>query len=969
MSNPAGNPAQPSADDRVREVLDNAMQQPPGARRAFVILECHDDAAVGDEVLSLLGAMVTAGDMLEPPAPAAGPPAEPLTGLEFGAYRVGSRIGIGGMGVVYEATDTRLNRTVAVKALPPRLSSDPSRRARFEQEARIVAALNHPNIASIHGIEQSRLGLVMVLEYVPGPTLADLLRQGPMAADDAMGIARQLASGLEAAHRAGVVHRDLKPANIKVTPDGIVKILDFGIAKLIVHNVIAETPSPGEPAIAAAVNTAAGIMVGTAAYMSPEQARGKPVDSRSDLWAFGCVLYEMLAGVRVFEGDTSWDAVAAILRSEPDWSRIPASTPQGVRRTLRRCLAKDPQHRLRDAGDALLDLTADADDAIPPPSGPVTQLRGARGVLAGAAIATLAAVLAFALWVALRGLPPGHTADQVRFSIQTSAAIPEAIGGSVALSPDGRLLAYTAADPLMQPQLFLRRLGAFAATPVPGSERASVPFFSPDGRWIGFWEAATDGTGGATLKRMPIDTADTGFVQTVAQYPTNNIIGSTWADDGSTVFVVSPGSLWRLPPGGPPVALCIPNDPEIEVLGQPEVLPGSRQVLLSCWRRDGEAWRPSIESLDVRTSLRTPLLSGASQPRYVRDLGTLCYAQGGLLMACKLNTAQLRLEEKPMKLIDLEGDPGTGVYNRYSVSTGGTLAFVPGDAPAPVTELAWFGVDRSSTTVFRSPLPIVTLRLSPDGRKVAFTTAQPQRDLWVLDLDRGAPTRFTSSGGVFFPVWTPDGSHIAYQHETDTGVHIELITADGGGRPERLYTQPNGAKCFPTSFSPDGTTLAISAEVVPGADTDIFLVSLDGDRTAKPLLASRADRVAARFSPDGTLVAYSSTETGRGEVYLHSFPSVERKIRVSLDGGERPTWSADGKRLFFRFGQRIYESQVSTSPTLTVGPPLILLDAVPGARYDPSPDGSRFIMGRPKGQWQPKTTINVVTNLVPVAAN
>lgn len=930
---------------RVREVLDRALEHPSEERAQFVAAACGSDGGLREEVLSLLKALALGGEMLEPEAPPDEAPAEPLTGLQFGAYRVGTRIGAGGMGVVYEAIDTRLGRTVAVKALPPRLARDPHRRARFEREARVVAALNHPNIASIYGVEETPMGTVLVLEYVPGPNLAELLVGKALPLEEAVDIARQIARALEAAHGAGIVHRDLKPANIKVTPEGMVKVLDFGIAKVV--------SGAAEVAGAEDGQTLAGAMIGTAAYMSPEQARGRPVDRRTDLWSFGCVLYEMLTGHRAFEGDTTSDTVAAVLRSEPDWSRLPNQTPQGVHRVLLRCLSKDPQQRLRDAGDAALDLHVDAE--LPEALAPAGR-RWWLALVVGLAVAISLAGGWFSRGVGQRELEP------MRFSIHSSQPISSSYNGSVAFSPDGRVVVYAAGDPWNTAGLYARPLNTFGSELMPGTERASMPFFSSDGKWIGFLEGNADGVGPAVLRKVP---AQGGPVQVIMQRA-ETVIGADWGDDGSLVLCQFPGTVWHLAPDEAAPSRIGPQlDVERELFSHPDVLPGSRQALITHWTRDdGVDWKPHIVVMDLRTGHRKELLAGCAQARYVSERAAVVYLQGSSIMAQPFDAESVQLSGEARRLIEPEGDVGSGTFVRYAVSSTGSLAYVPGDAPAPSTELAWFSVDGSSSTVYRSRFPIWTLRLSPDESKVAFTTHVPERDLWVLDLHRGTTIRLTTSGGTSYPVWTPDGTRIAFEHQHGGKAEILWTRSDGSGQPERLYAHPDGTGCFPTGFSPDGATLVISTLDANGKDTDIYLVPIGGEGSVQKLLPTKADRVAARFSPDGTMIAFSSTETGRAEIYAMPYPALDRKVRVSHEGGERPTWSGDSKRLFYRYAQRLYATDVASSPTLTISAPVVLLDVLPGDRYDTSIDGTRFIMGRPKGEWRPQTTIHVITGLL-----
>jgi len=559
------------------------------------------------------------------------------------------------------------------------------------------------------------------------------------------------------------------------------------------------------------------------------------------------------------------------------------------------------------------------------------------------------AVLAARPW----GAGPAAARPELRFSVQTLPLFTPSIAGCAALSPDGTKLVYVARDGAEGWRLYLRPLDAFEAVAIPGTEMAHSPFFSPDGRWVGYCKT----TGGsAFLKRVPIDG---GPLETIVGAPS---VSASWGDDGTIVFTRNPGALWRVPAsGGEPEAIGTPPDFAREVHSQPEVLPGSRRVLFTCWARAGGAITPRIEAMDLSTGERRVVVADASQPKFAAASGMLLFYRGGSLMGARFDAVRLALTGEPVHVIGPLSSDTVGNFAQYSVSRDGTLAIVPGNTPTAQTDLAWFGVDGASSTVFSGGVGIRTLRLSPDGARVAFTTEFPETDLWVLDLERGTPIRLMSEGESYFPVWTPDGSRLAFEHhEAGAPSRIVWMPADGSGEAELLYEHPGGATCFPTDFSPDGRTMLITIDVGPGDWSDVYLVALDADRAATLLHSTRGDRVAARFSPDGSMVAYCSTETGRPEIYVVPYPGVDQKVLVSTEGGMRPTWSADGARLFYRYADTMYAAEISLPPAMEAGLPSVVLEDLPGDRYDTAPDGARFIMARPRGDWGPQTEIEVV---------
>ncbi len=925
--------------ERVREILDLAMERPSGEREAFVAGAAGTDAAARAEVMSLLAALGPRPDALEPPTidGADAAVAEPLTGLEFGTYLVGERIGEGGMGVVYAARDTRLERTVAVKTLPPALARNLHRWARLEQEARLLAALNHPNIAAIHGVEDTARGPVLVLEFVPGRTLAQELADRRWSIEESVQVAVQIARGLESAHAAGIVHRDLKPANIKITPQGVAKILDLGVAK-----------SASDRLGRASVATDPGMIVGSAAYMSPEQTRGRPVDRRTDMWAFGCVLYEMLAGRRAFEGATSSDTLAAVLTGQPDWARLPAETPAGVRRMLMRCIERDPARRMRDAGDAILELEGTGEE-------PVASIGSAgkgRWIVAAMALSAVIALAVARPWEARRAAEPPA---RVVMTIETPGALEiEAVGGCIALSPDGRSLVYVARDTDGRGMLYLRQLDSLESVAIRGTEDGHAPFFSPDGRWVGFLHGKPNRV--VEIKRVPLEG---GPAQRMA---TTECSSASWADDGSLLVSIS-GVLKRISATGEEVRAVLPtkND-QLELHSQPEMLPGSGKMLFTCWRKEATRWRPRVEIADLGTGQRRVLVEDATMPRFARDAGMLVYRAGVALMAVAMNPEHATLSGEPRPVIDsLAGE--ASYFARSAISANDVVAYVPGDAPAEQTDLAWFHADGTFQTVLTGETRIWSLRLSPDASRVAYTINDaPEFGLWVLDFKRGNATKLFTPARPFFPVWTPDGARIAFQNQEPGGANsIAWTPADGSGKPEIIFTPAGGVGCLPTGFSHDGRLMLIMVDDA-NDQSDIFVIDMDSDRAPKRLLGPPADRSAARFSPDGKLVAYTSSETGRAEVYIHPFPALDLKLLVSADGGERPSWSADGTRIYWRFNDTIFSADVHNDGTLRVGLPRVVVKGLPGLRYDTAPDGERFIMGRPRGLWGPQTRINVVVN-------
>ena len=862
------------------------------------------------------------------------------SGTKLGPYEITGALGAGGMGEVYRAHDSKLGRDVALKVLPEAFARDAERMARFQREAKVLASLNHPNIASIYGLEDSGSTDALVIELVEGPTLADRIKQGPIPIDEALRIAKQMCDALEYAHERGIVHRDLKPANVKVTSDDAVKVLDFGLAKAIEGDAasidIATSPTISRMA------TLAGVLLGTAAYMSPEQAKGKPVDRRADIWAFGCALYEMLTGKQTFSGETVTDTLAAVIRAEPDWSQLPAATPVRVRILLQRCLQKDPKQRLRDIGDARISLE-EVLSGVPDPviAAPFAVVPRWRRVLPWA-LGFLAASAGVAGWV----LKPSPSGPVTRTVINLPAGQRLAGFGDLvlALSADGSQLAYVATtqgEGGETQRIYLRAMNSLEANPISGTEGAVDPFFSPDGQWLGFF------AGG---KMMKISVSG-GAAQVLADDSTPE--GASWSSHGTIVFSHGAQFLQQVSEvGGMPQPLTHLEKGEIGNIW-PEFLPGGKAIVFE----GGQG----VSSQPIGTSERRNLTQGGVSPRYLSS-GYLIFAQGGNLMAVPFDPRRLEVKGTPVPVVqDVMQGPAPAPA-QYSVSATGSLVYVPGSVQASQSKLVW--VSRNGA---EQPLPLPARdyeapRISPDGRRVALGSGG---QIWLYDLARDTFTRFTFEGNLNGgPVWTPDGKRIAFSSDGGGALNIFSQMADGSGGLERLTTSEHIQA--PSSWSPDGQLLSF-VEFDPG--TSIWVLR-PSDGEAQPFLQTTANELAPQFSPNGRWMAYVSNESGRDEIYVQPYPGPGGKWQISTDGGNEPIWNRNGRELFYRNGDKMMAVETTTEPSFAAAKPKTLFEgqhvrnkSVPFPAFDVSPDGQRFLMLKPVTQEQSAPTqINVVLN-------
>jgi Tol biopolymer transport system component len=863
-----------------------------------------------------------------------------MIGTTLGHYRIVEKIGAGGMGEVYRAIDERLDRDVAIKVLPEEVAEDPERLARFEREAKLLASLSHQNIATLHGLEEYESQRYLVMELAEGDTLAERIEKGPIPVDDALDYACQIAEGLEAAHEQGIIHRDLKPANVMISPEGKVKILDFGLAK-------AWRPEEGDTDLThsptqTAQMTAAGVLLGTAAYMSPEQARGKPVDKRTDVWSFGCVLFEMLTGATCHQGETVSDTLVGILARAPDWESLPKGSPPLVHRLLRRCLEKDPQRRLRDIGEAriaLEDLETGAlnggtdDGAGQSP----TSRRSWRALPWVIAAATAGAALAVG-WVASRPEPP-RAPTRLAVDLPSDLRLSITLSNPLAVSPDGSRLAFVASRDGDRPRLYLRELNRFGASSIPGTEGADGPFFSPDGQWIAFF----------TDKKLRKVSVLGGAPLDICDVPQLNP-GATWGADGTIVISTDRFGLMRVPASGGTA----------EQLTAPKLAAGETIHAWPCFLPDGEhllftvrgSRGPRVALLSLGTGEWRELAAGGGSVSYL-PTGHLLYPRAGGLTAIGFDLDRLETVGQPFPILeDVYAGPGLkGVgQGAFSVSETGVLAYVPGGAAAAETRLVWVDREGRSTPLAADPSNYEWPRLSPDGSRVAVTdrTADGAIDIWVLGVERGTRSRLTGGGNNILATWAPGGEAVFFgSHQAGPGgLNIYRKPVDGAGEAEQVLVREH--PLFPMDTTADGRSL-LFVEWNPKTARDIWTMTLEGDRRAEPVLVTSFDEYRPMLSPDGRWLAYVSDESGRYEVYVQSWPEGASRTLVSAHGGTGPTWSADSTELFYQNGEAMMAVPVESGTSFSIGTPELLFEGryklgVYGSiSYDVSADG-RFLM-------------------------
>ncbi|MEO8188983.1 MAG: protein kinase [Acidobacteriota bacterium] len=879
-------------------------------------------------------------------------------GSRLGPYEISRPLGKGGMGEVFRARDIRLERDVAVKALPPGFEADPERLARFQREARVLASLNHANVGSIYGFEESADGhAYLILECIEGETLASRLAGGwPLPLDESLRIAAEIAAGLGAAHDAGVIHRDLKPANVMLRPDGAVKVLDFGLAKTAERGSASGDQSRS-PTIS--LGTQTGFILGTAAYMSPEQARGRALDKRTDIFSFGCVLYECLTGRRAFPGESVSDTLSAIVADEPDWAALPPSTPTRVRDLLRRCLQKDPRRRLHDISDARLELeevmptSSSSPDTTPTAALPQVTAKqpipwgwlAAASVLGGALVAGV-------LW-GRRPAPPAQASSP---RLQAVLSLPEGvrlIGSgrpSTAISPDGRTVVFRGVQGGVG-RLYRRDLDGSDAVPLAGTEGGVNPFFSTDGEWIGFFTLSE-------LKKVPLSGGSAVRISDappVAQ-------GGTWAEDGSILFSRTPNAgLVRVSANGGKAEPFSELAPGEHAHKWPQVLPGGRGTLVTIvFGKDFQDIDTArIAVLEPGTLHRRIVLEGSSYARY--DSGQIVFVRGKHLFAVPFDLASLATVGSPVPLPEnlvVDEDNGIGHFT----AARGTL--ISPDGPTihrPLAALFSVGRDGKGTAVPLPPAQYAHPRLSPDGRWIALMKIIRQTaKLALFERSRQILSTLTPEPGRFFcPVWSPDSQRLAFTFFNVGDPRLAVKRADAGGSIETITNDRARAE-FPNSWSPDGKVILYTAEdrdtesIASRVPISLWTVNLEGKPDTRLWLGGDFRNLAGEFSPDGHSIAYVSDESGQKEVYLRPYPGPGSRIKVSANGGEEPAWTRGGHELLYRLRDDFYSVEIPQGAAQSPGAPTVLFSGQfdHGGRedspreYDVSADGNEFLVSK-----------------------
>lgn len=886
-------------------------------------------------------------------------------GFRLDPYEIVLPLGVGGMGEVYRARDTKLGRDVALKIPPEAFAADAERIGRFEREAKLLASLNHPNIAAIYGFEDSGEVRALVMELVEGVTLAERLAKGPIPLDDALAISKQLCEGLEYAHERGIVHRDLKPANVKITPDGKVKILDFGLAKALEGEAVA-----GDPSLSPTVShlaTHAGIILGTAAYMAPDQAKGKVVDRRADIWAFGCVIFEMLTGKQAFSGETVTDVLASLVKDEPDWGRLPARTPGRLRELLIRCLRKDPRQRLQSIGEAriaieeILSGASQAPTFLAGPPEPQSRALASKVVLPWVLVAVLSIIVAIVAVAYLRSTMRGPDASYVT---TLDVSPPEGVASAprdstgLALSPDGRRLVFMGAKGGVE-QLYLRSMDQAEAKPMAGTEGAASPFFSPDGQWIGFF---ADGK----LEKISV-----GGGAPLILCDSPNQRGGTWASDGTIIFSpdFASGLMRVSAAGGKPQPLISPDAAKGErTYRWPDVLPNRKGVIFTI----GSAGKPasyddaeiavySFETRQIRT------LTHAGMARYSPS-GYLICSRAGTLSAIAFDQERLEGAGEPIQLSQsVAGDPSSGT-GYFAISAGGTMAYLRGSANLLNTVLVLVDRKGEPKVLPLPPRQYNTPRFSPDGKRLALAIGDMsggQSDIWTYDLGTGNLNRLTFNSDNSYPLWSPDGSQIAFESTRDReGIYVKH--ADGSGAEQGLLTtQVNPIQ--PDAWSPNGQLIAFTRRSSTGGDLGTLAAGGGG-----PQSTFQTNAFGATFSPDSNFIAYSSFQAGKYQVFVKAYPGAAGEWQVSVDNGSYPKWRRDGKEILYYDYERnrIMVVEVQTRPSFHADSPRVLfnlppfqyiMQTTPAVNFDVSPDGQKFAFVRLSGAVQ-APSVSVVMN-------
>jgi eukaryotic-like serine/threonine-protein kinase len=881
----------------------------------------------------------------------------PTKGTTLSQYRLDERIGAGGMGEVWKAVDLTLDRAVAVKILPEAFSSDPHRVARFEREAKVLASLNHPNIAVIHGLHSASGLHFLAMELVSGEDLSQRLKRGALPIGEAIGVARQTAEALEAAHDSGVVHRDLKPANIQVTPDGKVKILDFGLAKAFEADPTAPGASASLSPTMTAAATLAGVILGTAAYMSPEQARGHQVDRRADIWAFGCVLYEMLAGRRPFDGDTISDTLASVLKSEPDWTALPQATPAGARALLRRCLEKDPKRRLQAIGDARIAI--DEALASPEPTGDAPAVARAGRPrwreIAAWSLATGLAALCLALFA---GRPMPVAVPTVRSSIvapiHTRYDFPQEKSGNLSMSPDGKHITFSLLTRDGDNSLWIRSLDSMEARPMPGTKGGTWPFWSPDGQQVAFF---------ANGKLKRVDLAGSPAI-TICDAKDGR--GGDWNRDGLILFAPNANTgIFSVPAsGGTPRQITQIDDQVAKETTHrwPRFLPDGRHFLYLAGTHSAgiQSETNAVHLAEIGKEGHRRLVLARSSVTYTT--GHLLYVRDRVLLAQPFDPDALEMIGDPVPIA--EGLVTEAVYFRsiFAASANGDVVFRAGPQAAGA-HLAWFGRDGKEIAKLGETGSFRQVVLSPDGRRAAYGLDEADSgtaDIWILDLARGVRSRLTfEPGEEFGPVWSSDGQRIVY---TIAAVRDDLFLRNSGGGERQGLLQTDHDKQA-TDWSRDGRYLAYN-QIEDTNKAGVWILPLAEKDKPRPFVETAdANEKNGRFSPDGRWMLYTSNESGRDEIYVTPFPGPGAKWQVSTGGASSAWWTQGGKEIVYMGPDlTLWSLAVHASAGIfEVDPAQSLFRASQAMAVDVMPDGQKFLLAV-RSEEEEEQPLTLVTN-------
>jgi Tol biopolymer transport system component len=860
----------------------------------------------------------------------------------LGSYDVVAQLGAGGMGEVYRAKDTKLGREVALKILPDTFTHDPERLARFQREAQVLASLNHPHIGAIYGLDEVNGQQFLVLELVDGESLDRRIARGPIPVDEALGIAKQIAEALEAAHEKGIIHRDLKPANIALTRDGTVKVLDFGLAKATEAANSGSLDPMNSPTITSpAMMTGIGVILGTAAYMSPEQAKGRSADKRSDVWAFGCVLFEMLAGKRAFDGENVSETLAAVLRGEPEWTLLARHVPGPTQRLLRRCLAKKSRERLRDLGDARLELEDATDFVVAAPTRRDSVMRWVAVAAAASGLVAAGVVVGLALRRA-----PAHVTPVVRSrvglpggaSLQNPNSYP-----NLAFSPDGSRVVFIGLDAAGKEQVFAQALDQLEATPIPGVEHGIKPFFSPDGQWLALFVSNNH-----VLARVPIGG---GVPQKICDLVDGGT--GTWLPDDTIVFAqgLPSSSLWRVPAaGGTPTLLAKPDGKTEVTYRTPDALPGGKAIVFTIGGTANDD-DTAIAVLRLDTGERRVVAHGGIAPHYLPS-GHLVFGRTRAILAAPFDLSTFTITATPAQVLaDVYTNANLG-FAQFATSTTGSIVYVPLSEALGTRSLVW--VDRRGAV---QPVPAAHQgyefpRISPDGRRVALSITgginAARRDIWVYDVARGTLSRVTSEPAeAETPAWTPDGTRITYAVDRveKTRIARNVFSRRLDGSDEQLIASVDG-HLHVSGWTPH-------ADALIGVASDAIWIWRNGKRSMEPLVRSSFRNRSPSISPDGRWLAFAADDTGRFEVYVQPLSGAGSRYQVSRDGGTEPKWTKNGREIVFRNADKMMAASIApagqglepaTPAPLFEGSFVTATNPNGDAWYDVTLDGERFLM-------------------------